>query len=73
MPRVHINLPSLSSDDGLLDVGAVICAHKVDLVADSKLVHDLGYLLDDIGRGVPFIEGAEAETERFPGFSFLVK
>ena len=67
----HLNVAKLNYC--LLDVGAVISAHKVDLMADAELVHNLGNLLNDIGRGVPFIEGAEAETEGFPGFSFVVE
>ena len=48
----------------------VICTHKVNL---AELVHDPGDLLYDIGSGVLFIEGEEAEMKRFPEFSFVAK
>ena len=48
----------------------VICTHKVNL---AELVHDPGNLLYDIGSGMLFIEGAEAEMKRFSEFSFVVK
>ena len=48
----------------------VICTHKVNL---AELVHDPGNLLYDIGSGMLFVEGAEAEMKRFPEFSFVVK
>ena len=43
----------------------VICTHKGNL---AELVDDPGDLLYDIGSGVLFIEGAEAEMKRFLNF-----